>query len=412
MIEKYTAIRTGLLLACLAAGPANADLLDKSLKFADDLWNKSQDVADDAWRGTQELFRGAENDDFARVWDELLPKLNEALSLDEKQDELPENVWFGEDQESVQNDINGLLDEAIDILAIAPAQSYRNRIRELEASIRETREEIAEYRQRRVAAPKDAVWEKTAGDYQQAIREAEARIQVYQAELTRIRGEFAEELQRIGLQISDEQLEFLLSTVVGDDLIEMGVAFDNVKTITIQLEQLMVESKEDLASARRYYGMYLILLKTLERMQRHLLDAVEMRYLAEIDAIIAKTRELMQQTRSLMRNDQTNRETLAANIEAQELTLRSAALYRDYLIDQASDVAVARDQLLRDIAIADNTYETVKVSGELVRLMKSSQQLLDTLLKRQVPALRTFQNLQMKREFEKLTLQLQQDGSS
>ena len=174
----------------------------------------------------------------------------------------------------------------------------------------------------------------------------------------------------------------------------------------------MVESKEDLESARRYYGMYLTLLKTLERMQERLLDTVETRYLTEIDAIIAKTRELMQQTRSLMRDDQANRETLAANIEAQELTLRTAALYRDYLIDQASDVAVARDELLRDIAIADNTYETVKVSGELVRLMKSSQQLLDTLLKRQVPALRTFQNLEMKREFEKLTLQLQRDGSS
>ena len=58
------------------------------------------------------------------------------------------------------------------------------------------------------------------------------------------------------------------------------------------------------------------------------------------------------------------------------------------------------------IAVARNTYETVKLSGELVSLMRDSQQLLNALFNRQVPALRTFENLEMKREFEKLTAQL------
>jgi len=48
----------------------------------------------------------------------------------------------------------------------------------------------------------------------------------------------------------------------------------------------------------------------------------------------------------------------------------------------------------------------VRVSGELVDLVQSSQKLLDGLLRRQVPALRPFQNLEMQRELSKLTEQL------
>ena len=66
----------------------------------------------------------------------------------------------------------------------------------------------------------------------------------------------------------------------------------------------------------------------------------------------------------------------------------------------------ARVELETDIAAAWNTYETVRVSGELVGLVRSSRKLLDGLLNRQVPALRPFGNLEMRKEFEKLTAQL------
>jgi hypothetical protein len=52
----------------------------------------------------------------------------------------------------------------------------------------------------------------------------------------------------------------------------------------------------------------------------------------------------------------------------------------------------------------------VRVSGELVGIVKASRKLLDGLISRQVPALRPFRNLEMQREFEKLTEQLRTGG--
>ncbi|MEZ5582175.1 MAG: hypothetical protein R3F37_04755 [Candidatus Competibacteraceae bacterium] len=377
-----------------------------------DWWSRIQDTASGAWEETRQLLNDDSQHDFGRVWEETLPKLEQALTLHDRHQTLPERAWFSTDQAANQTAINELLDEAITVLAISPAQRYRERIRELQNSRRQAQAEIDELRTRRVTAPQDARWQKTVADYDQAIQQQTQRIDTANRELRAIQREFAAELRRLGLVLSDEQLEFLLSTVVGDDLIDMGVAFDNVKTITEQLERLMVDSRDSLDGSRRYYGMYLVLLEILERMQAHLITTVNTRYLPEIDEIAVKTRLLMEQTRDLQQQADTAHAVLDANLEAQILTLRAADLYRDYLVEQARQVSQARERLLQDIAIARNTYETVKISGELVALMKSSQAMLDNLLQRQLPPLRAFENLAMKREFERLTAQLQAGTAS
>jgi hypothetical protein len=256
------------------------------------------------------------------------------------------------------------------------------------------------------------VVKRTVEDYDQAIAQRQADIDRYETELLQIRSAFAAELRKMGLDLTDEQVELLLSTVVGDNLIDLGIVFDNVKAITVQLERLVQESGEDLQSARRYYGMYVILLKSLNQMHLQVEQAISDGYVPQIDDIIARARELTAQTRALQERSPDKAELLGANLSAQHLTIQSAGVYREYLLEQGQQVGEARRELERDIAAAWNTYETVRVSGELVGLVRSSRRLLDGLLDRQIPALRPFQNLQMQREFEKLTAQLRRGEES
>ena len=48
------------------------------------------------------------------------------------------------------------------------------------------------------------------------------------------------------MEVGYEQIELLLATVVGDNLIDLVIVFDNVKAITSQLERLVEDSGEDL----------------------------------------------------------------------------------------------------------------------------------------------------------------------
>lgn len=376
------------------------------------LWDRTRDMVGRVWRDTLEAVDGqAEQPGFAELWREVVPRLDHALTLEDRRAELPESSWIGEDQASNQREIDALLDGAVDLLTVSPDAHYRQQIRSLRGDIRRLQIELAEYRQRRVAAPHDSLWEKTVADYDAAIAAHERQIQTRREKLAGLRHQFAAELRNMGLSLDDDQLEFLLSTVVGDDLVDMSIAFDNVKRLTAQLEQLVADSGEDLPTARRYYGMYTVLLRVLDRMHQRLLKALDDDYLPRLDAIASRTRALVEQTRKLQQRSATGHDALTANLASQALTLRAAHEYRGYLVAQRSDVAAARSRLQQDLAVAVNTYETVKVSAELVDLIRSSSRMLATVQQLQVPALRGFQSLEMQREFERLTRELQAKGT-
>ncbi|WP_295540671.1 hypothetical protein [uncultured Thiohalocapsa sp.] len=406
------------------ADTATADLTDRALELwqrstqqADAWWERSRDTAGEWWQRSRQVWDSArdsltpqERDAFGEVWINVVPKLEETVALQEAQRDLPERAWFRRDQDDAQTEIDALLDAAVGILSTSPVQRYRERIGALEQTIANARADMDRFRKARVAAPEQSVMERSVSDYDRLIDERAQTIARAEQALAAIKQQFAAELRGMGLELSDEQLEFLLSTVVGDNIVDLGIVFDNVKAVTAQLEALMAESGEDLDSARRYYGMYLVLLRALNQMHLDVEQAIDQRYVPEINDIAGRARQLSAETRALKREHPQKAAILDANLEAQQLTLRAADVYRRYLKEQGQQVAAAREALQRDIAAAWNTYETVRVSGELVDLVQSSQQLLDGLLRRQVPALQPFQNLQMQRELSKLTEQLRASG--
>jgi hypothetical protein len=411
----FVALTAGVLCAGLApAADAESDTAPASPPVSG-FWDQTRDVASAWWQSSREFADRAldeargllrEDQDFARVWEGVMPTLDAALILEERHADLPETRWIGSDQRSNREAIDALLDDAVRVLSISPVQNERARIQALETEIERVRMTIAEARQKRISAPTESALKKTTADYDLQIAQGEHEIERLSRERRALKEGFADQLRGIGLELSDEQIEFLLSTVVGDNMVDLGILFDNVKAITLQLETLVAESGEDLQSARRYYGLYVVLLQALNRMHLQIEEAIGEQYVPQINAIIARAQALSDETRHLQRESPKRRDLLAANLAAQHLTIQAAEIYRQYLQDQAKQVSAARAELESDIAAAWNTYETVRVSGELVSLVRSSQQLLEGLMNRQVPTLRPFENLEMQRELQKLTDQL------
>jgi hypothetical protein len=385
------------------------EIWERSQVAAEELWQRSRAAAQSTFTEVNRLLQGESPTGFAELWQQVVPELDRALALEERQDALPASAWLGPDQASNREAVDAILDEAVDVLSNAPIQDHRRRIRALQADIEQAHRDIDRYRRERVSAPQESLVTKTVADYDRAIEARTAQIAQDHETLEAIQTSFAEELRGLGLKLTDAQVELLLSTVVGDNIVDLGVVFDNVKAVTAQLEQLVQASGEDLASARRYYGMYVVLLKALARMHTQIEEAIGGRYIPQIDAIVVRAKGLSAQTRELQRESPEKATLLAGNLEAQALTIETAAIYRRYLQEQAQQIAQARAALDLDIAAAWNTYETVRVSGELVALVRSSQRLLAGLMDRQVPTLRPFENQEMRREIEKLTEQLR-DG--
>ena len=400
-----TCRRRFFLALFLSSSVASADVVEQSLQKADQLWDRTVEYAGSTLGQARRLWQEQHPED-AQLWEDLIPKLDEVIVLQDRERQLPESAWFGEDRESNNEDINEILDDVATLLIGDDA--LRDRMRELNRAMADNREEIVDLKRQKLTAPTDSMWRKTISDIDADIADREALLVEQQEAMADLFAETAATLQANGVEIDAEGLEFLLSTVVGDDVMDMTLAFEQVKQLTAQLESLTVESREDLPTARRYYGMYSVLLRTLDYMHGSLLDSIENDYRPRIDAIADRAQTLQQETRALYKQGKSR--VLASNLEAQQLTIDAAGRYGEYLQHQQRQVELSRQRLSRDIAVARNTYETVKMSGDLVALMQDSRHLLDSLFRLQVPPLRAFENLEMKREFQRLTSTLREQG--
>ena len=351
--------------------------------------------------------RAAEVDVNPDIWDGIIPNLEEVRVLEDRHKDLPRWAVFRTDRGDNQERIEALLDEVTEILAISPVQGLRVELAAMQERNAEDEAKISALRERRISAPEDALIGETVKRIDNQMEKLRESIRGRDSEIRDAKTRFAKEVKASGIDLSRDQLDFLLSTVVGDTVIDIGIAFQNVKNITGQLEALTGESLENMETARRYYGMYTVLLKALAAIYDSAISEIDQLYIPEIDDIDTRTRALITKTRSLLEGAaEEHLEALGGNDAAQEFALEAATLYRDYLVQQRGGLDEARDKLRENLSVAQNTYETVKISGDLLRVMNSSEDLFELLFELQVPTLRPFENLEVKREFEKLTTQL------
>ncbi len=378
-------------------------------------WDKSKEAMTDMWdSSTQGLdileIQQKKDALFAQVWTKVTPTLDEVLRLEGEHDSLPDSAWILRDKEDNESDINELLDEAVGILSISNSDQTRQNIRFIEKEIRALKKEISEYHQAKVTAPTSSPWVKTVKDYEEKIEELKTRIKIKNQKIAELKDQFAQELADKGLFITPDQLEVLLSSVVGDDIIKSSIVYDNVKQISQQLMELTINTGEDIDISQRYYGMYTVLLKTLLHMQNTFISNIDDKYLPRIGKIVKEVQILKMDTIYFLRRErnQNSHQHLMANLEAQKLTLQTAILYKRHLIGQRGKMVRAMEKTTTDLRIAQNTYKTVRLSGELVNLLRTSQKSFDLLLTIQVPDLLGFENKQMKQEFAILTQKLAQ----
>ncbi|MGF1525245.1 MAG: hypothetical protein ACFCBW_00370 [Candidatus Competibacterales bacterium] len=349
------------------------------------------------------------------MWDEVVDDLETVLTLEERHDQLPPQALWGANRASNRRAIHELLDQIVDRLKVSALDDLRHRRRQLEAAIASHQRRIADLRRERVSAPDRAWWRDTKADIDRALEEARATLRDEQRALANLKGDFKTALRAEGLPLDDAQVEFLLATVVGDEVIDLALVAERARELVALLERLVADSDEDIAMAQRYYGLYGVMLKAMERQHQQLIDAIDHRYLVALDTLMAKTIGLQAETERLLdapppMADESRSRILLANREAQTLTLRTAELYKRFLKSQVWEVEAARERLLDDIAVAENTYQTAALSGELVALLDVSQRRLERLLTLDVPPLRPFRNIAVKREFERLTQTLKAEG--
>lgn len=251
-------------------------------------------------------------------------------------------------------------------------------------------------------------------DTQSSIDESVASLQDdiknREDDIARIKQDIGKSLAAAGVVLTKDQLDLLLDSVLGSDLLKLVTAFEVSKVADKRLATLVTQSNEDLKAARRYFAMHAALFAMLVEAQELLISRIDTIYLVRLQKIkadIAKTgAETRQLLQSQTRDDQ--RKVLEANLKAQEASQKVAAFYKEYLQNQRRLLAETRNKTLFDLRVADNTYETVEESFQLKVLMDDAKTSFDALHRLEAPGFdQIFQNENLKREFENLTQKLE-----
>ncbi|WP_205632756.1 hypothetical protein [Cobetia marina] len=353
---------------------------------------------------------------------EAFATLKKAVGYFDEMDTLPEEAWISRDQASARSDMDEMIEEAMQALDVPQLSTLRSTYRQVEDKIRESRREISELKEKRILAPDtevstltrftptDTLREFTAstrGDYDLLIAAHEKNITAYQGELTTLEGKLAARLEEIGITLTPDQVQVWLSSVVGDDVLTMSVVFASIKSVAQQLAELTRDSGENLEYARRYYGMVVMLHRMIVTMQQDFIARVDDEVLPQLQGFADEAEATTRDARTLIKQGG-SRESLENNIRANALTLKTINLYRSLVSEQRDRVKTSLTKSQRELAVATNTYRTVKLSAHVADLIRQGVKTFDTLAGLQVPVATSFENSAMREEFRKLTERMQQ----
>ncbi|WP_028492304.1 hypothetical protein [Thioalkalivibrio sp. ALE19] len=347
--------------------------------------------------------------------------LGEASRHFDELTELPESRWLRRDQQSAREDIDDLIDDALEVMDVPEIVSMRRQYRELEDRIMTEQERRADLREERMFAPDtDAstlarftptetlreMTARTRGDFDRLIEARERNIAAYEEELETLKGEMAAALEGVGLSMPPDQLELWMSSAIGDDVVSMAVVFRSIRTLTQRLEELTRESGENLNVAGRYYGMVVILHRLVVTMQERFVERVDEEIVPRLEAYREEADEIIAESRELIREGG-HRNSLESNIAANELTRQAIDLYLEVVTGQREQVAEALEISRYEKQVAVNTYRTVQLSANVADLIRDGLDTFETLSELQVPETAEFRNDKIREEFRRLTERLE-----
>lgn len=355
----------------------------------------------------------------AELWRDASSKLEKALVIYDRRespDTLPSSWVPGRTtKESCQKDLETILDAVLAVLGTCGAAGYRDRIRRLQADNSVSQTRIARYREQRLSAPAEKSQNFVEGllvspkeTLKDSIADETDRIAERNQQIDTLKGGFREHLRQIGITVSPETADsFLLP--VEDSIVSMAAVIRNIGDLTEGLQHLVDESREAPSETKRYYGMYLLLVIAVDRIQNHFISEIGEHFLPKIaDYKKSAGQHIADAQAQLSRGGP--RETLTANIAANQRTIEACRLMADTLESQRRSIADGNRHVrtMRDAAVV--TYKTVRLSLNVAETIGYCEAAFRALRELQLPQLRPFQGVQLNDELQRLAERVAAEG--
>ena len=351
----------------------------------------------------QELFNRVERD------------LGKALGKFESHEALPEkSPWWdviGVKETKISNDeaIEDLLRAVTMVLAGEGAGDLRSEAKAIQKGIRDANFDQDEMRRKRDTAPPQESLGKAEDlivtsreEYDEMISDSQAKQEDLRLALLEVEKEFIEALSRTGLKIEDQAARSLLGTLAGERFSDLAITIANVRLVTEQLHRLADQSGEAPELTRKYYGLYVLLVRLVDVAQDDYVRWVREVAVPKLDTILKDAESQRQEALAGKAADPDRAEAFQRNVDQLELTQTAAVRYIEYLKIQAEGVQRGNLEVEKDLRLAANTWRTVDLSLETADLIRRGSEAFGALMTLELPPLRGFEGTELRERFQSL----------
>lgn len=340
----------------------------------------------------------------ASHWNKICKIADKTGELRDEMETLPEHsIWFwSNDKQSQRREIRQHLQRARELLLSTDSQRILKANDRLEAKIADAKQEIDKLRNERIVNPDKA--EK----YDQKIKEWEEKIAAFENSRAEIKKQVLDELSALGLKLTEKQAECFFANVCSGSIIDNTVVAAGIRVIVDNLRELM--RSNDIHSAKRYFGMYITLVDIQIECFRQYIESNRGVWMPGVEAIVKNAETTCSEAERNAKNkaySADQRAIFASNAAMNRRTLAAAKAYLAMLSEQEKVVSKKMEdaQRIRDVAI--NSYNTVRLAGDFLNMMKSNGSTFDAILKMDLPAVFAFDDSSLRDEFQSITHQLQ-----
>jgi hypothetical protein len=351
----------------------------------------------------QELFNRVERD------------LGKALGKFESHEGLPEkSPWWdliGVKETKVSNNeaIEDLLRAVTMVLAGEGAGDLRAEAKAIQKAIREADFDQDEMRRNRDTAPAqeslgtaEDLITTSREEYDQMILDSQAKQEDLRVALVEVEEQFIEALSKTGLKIEDQAARSLLGTLAGERFSDLAITIANVRLVTEQLHRLADESGEAPELTRKYYGLYVLLVRLVDVAQDDYVRWVREVAIPKLDTILSDAESQRQEALAGKSADPDRAEAFQRNVDQLELTQTAAVRYIEYLRIQAEGVERGNLEVEKDLRLATNTWRTVDLYLETADLIRRGSEAFGALMTLELPPLRGFEGTELRERFQRL----------
>lgn len=273
---------------------------------------------------------------------------------------------------------------------------------ELDAKISEMQNEIVKAEGERIRHPDDAE------QYDARINEIREKKVKLEAERANQAAKVLENLRGIGLNIPGDAAERCIFPVNVETLIDNAIV---AKSIAVVVENLgrFLDSK-DINTAKRYFGMYLVMIDVqAEGFRQYLAKSEDGEWRRGINQILHDSKAAIQSDTSnaaQTRFTDKEREIFRKNAAMNKKTVEAATAYLDLLKKHEDIIRRKLREAERVREVAQSSWNTVSLASDLKEIVKTSHEAFEALLSLELPPLVLFDDQALQAEFDAITRKL------